>query len=348
MTLRRALLVAAVATSVVLTLPACAGLNDPSDVDSLVAEGPSSSSASPTTPTTDAATVSVPLVHSPSGGLRLYTTISVGGGAPFLVMLDTGSTGLFVEPGVVGPEVTKTSTPFKVGYVSDSLETDLATGSFSIGGVQTTQDITFGIVTTKQTEAIYGTEAQGIMGVAPVAAETASAGLLSPFVQLPAPYDQGFQVDISATDSGTLQIGRPTPSAQTVTTPLSTVPSPASMSGTTFYNKDVTLCWTVGSNAANCGPTDLDTGAPKGMFDTSVAGDLTVDSGIVAPGQTLAVSTPAGAPLWTVTTGGTDAQNKFDVNSLANGTLYNTGLGFYYAQVVGFDWVAGELQLTPQ
>ncbi len=101
--------------------------------------------------------------------------------------------------------------------MSGSLSVSLATATVSIGGVDTAQPITLGVISSGSLSRPSG--AQGIMGVAPDDGDGASSGIFSPFIQLTAPYNQGFQLDVPpAGGTGTLTLGRlpqaPEPSPQ--------------------------------------------------------------------------------------------------------------------------------------
>jgi|GEM_PF-2539371 len=307
----------------------------------------SSATASGAASATPAAAATVPVTSTSSSGTpRLMVQISVGGGAPFTVMLDTGSTGLFVDESVVGPAVTSTGASYTEKYVDSSLQASLVQATVSIGGVATAQPITLGLIDSSSASGLTS-GAQGIMGVAPADGDWQSSGLLSPLVQLAAPYNEGFQLDVPASGSGTLALGKPVAGQGTVSTPLTALSSPpANVPGARFWDKDVNLCWTIASLPQACGPTDLDTGAPASLLNSSVVTDVASKDGILEPGQPIAVATPDGAALWSFQTGTTLGQDVATLEALGAETSYNTGIAFYFGHVVGFDWADGQLLVT--
>lgn len=340
----RRLLPATAAIAIAITLAGCSG-STPSATSS--ADDLESVSGTPTaSPSTE--TVSVPLQSTTdSGAPRLEVEISVGGGAPFTVVLDTGSTGLFVSKSAVGSATTATGQSYTEDYVSSKLTSELATATVSIGGASTSSPMTLGLIESDDMGGIFG-NAQGIMGVAPAEGAAAQAGLLSPFVQLAAPYDQGFTVDLTGGSTGTLTLGAPSPASGTISTPLTPLPSaPAAMPDAKLWAKDVDLCWTIATLAQACGPTDLDTGAPSLLLNSAVVTGVPAGSnGVLDAGQSIAIATPAGASLWSLQTGTTAGVDLATLDALGSETSYNTGIAFFTNHVVAFDWATGQLLVT--
>ena len=97
--------------------------------------------------------VTIPLDPNPNrNGFNNFITVSVGGGPASQVLLDTGSTGLYVLQDQVGPDVTSTGMPFTYGYSSGNSiagTIELAPVSFpdASSPLSTTGPIAIGVVT---------------------------------------------------------------------------------------------------------------------------------------------------------------------------------------------------------
>ncbi len=115
-----------------------------------------------------------------------------------------------------------------------------------------------------------------------------------------------------------------------------------------LWQKDVNLCWTIGSVAQACGTTDLDTGMPFTVVNTTVSTTMPFTSNVLQSGTPVSLASPSGEPLWSFAAGSTDGDNKVRAESLGSETMYNTGIAFYYTHVVGFDWANGQLLVTPK
>lgn len=337
---------AAAALLLALPLAACAGSANPvADADEAVAS--SSGPAAAPSPTTSTATASTPLTSADPGGTpRLTVQITVAGGKAATVVVDTGSTGLFVNPDVVGSSAQASSTTYKESYLGSSLDATLTTGTVEIAGISTADPIVFGVVQPGASASIFN-GLDGIMGIAPADGDWKSSGLLSPIPQLPSPYNAGFSIDATST-SGTFTVGAPARTGASVTAPLTALsPAPTAPAGSKWWAKDVQLCWTIASAAQACGPTDLDAGAPSGIINTTVASGVATSGDAVQSDQNIVIASPSGQQIWSVTSGDQRPGNAFKVASLGSQTSYNTGLGIFGQHIVGFDWEAGELVVTP-
>lgn len=297
-----------------------------------------------------ASTLSIPItVTSASGDPRLTTQITVAGGSPVTVLVDTGSTGLIIEQSAVGSDAVSTGSTLTQSYTSGSYSIGLSTGVLGIAGAETGSDFEFGIITGgSESGSLGGT--QGILGIQPQALSGDGTHLASPLLALPSPLDQGMTIDVPSSGSGSITLGQPTPAANAVTADLlQFTPAGTSPGGISLYRTALDLCWTIAELAQNCGPTVLDSGAPRTAFSNAiVSGPSTGSDGVLNPGQSVALADSAGTALWSFTTGTTKGADMAVIESTGNGTDYNSGVGFFFTHVVAFDWTKGTASFTSQ
>ena len=340
-------------------LAACGGAGD--HVDSSAMEGsaapaatsatavapPAPSTTGGTTAPAAGASIAVPVTTEwvTDTDPRVVVQISVGGGSLVPVILDTGSSGLVLDQSAAGPDVTPDpdGATFTEDYVNSSASGTVATAIVSINGmVSTAAPIEVGLVDTNGDLSMFsGT--RGIMGIGAELDGDSSTTRFAPQLQLPAPYDQGSTLAVSQSGPGTWTLG-PVPAVPgAVSVPLQPATAPATYpDGAPAFAKDVQLCWTIGNVVNTCGTTDLDTGAPRGMVDTTVYPGVQSGSAVPA-GQPVAVSTPDGQALWSFTTGTTPGQDELVVDSLGSTTTFNTGLAFLFGRTVAFDYAGARL-----
>ena len=338
--------------ALVIALTACAGPAAPGASGTPASNAPSALSTGSSDGDQEvASTLEIPItVTSASGDPRLTTQITLAGGSSVTVLVDTGSTGLIIEQSAVGADAVPTGKTLTQSYTSGSVDAGLSTGVLTIAGAQTAADFEFGVIPDgSATSSLGGT--QGILGIEPDALESAEGHLASPLMALPSPLDQGMTVDVPSSGSGTITLGEPTPAAGAVTADLLDFsPSSTTADGVTLYRTALTMCWTIAELAQTCGPTVLDSGAPRTAFNSSsVSGPQTGSDGVLSPGQSISVTDAAGDPaLWSFTTGTTKGVDMAVIESLGSGTDYNSGVGLYFTHVVAFDWVKGTVSFTPQ
>lgn len=295
------------------------------------------------------AALPVPLTTTTSGSHDIVTvSITVGGGDPFTVMLDTGSSGLLVDSSVVGSQVSATGGPFTQNYASGPVSGSLGTAVVGIGGVSTAQPITVGLIDPSSAGSAFPTGTHGILGVATGGGNTPQ--LLAPNLQLPAPYAAGSTLQVGATDgaAGTWTLGPVSAPAGATAVPL--VASDAGSStpaGYPAFAKDVTLCWTIGSQANTCGATDLDTGNDTPALNATTYSSLGALHTVLPSGQPITMAPPDGAPLWSFTTGSTTGVDAVKLSSLGSDTQFNTGLPFFLGRTVAWNYASGQLLIGP-
>lgn len=135
---------------------------------------------------------------SPTRPWGYMAQISVGGGAPQIVTFDLGSSGLYIEASAVGPNVTRTGIALPQQQYDSGVvyESELAYGTFSIGGVTSAQPVPFALITKMscangQPNCPVATGSQvgrvGTMGVI-----QKGQVVSSPLYQLPQPYGAGY------------------------------------------------------------------------------------------------------------------------------------------------------------
>lgn len=294
--------------------------------------------------------VSVPITTTADGSHTIVSVqISVGGGDPVPVMLDTGSAGLLIDASVAGPQTSATGGPFTQHYASGPVSGSLGSAVVTIGELSTPQPITVGLVDSSSAPTAFATGMKGILGVATT--NEGGQAMLAPTLQMAAPYNAGSTLQVAGTAgaSGTWSLGPVTPPAGATSIPLvaQTPGSSATPEGFPGFAKDVNLCWTIGDKAASCGPTDLDTGNDTPALNaTTFAADGPVHT-VLPSGQSITIAPPNGSPLWSFTTGQTVGTDAVKLSSLGENTEFNTGLPFFYGRTVAWNYAGGELLLGP-
>ena len=297
-------------------------------------------------------TVPVSIEHrdgDSSAGYMAVVEASIGGGDQVRLVLDTGSAGLVVASDAVGSDVTAPSSPSTttVDYVGSSVAGEVEQATVSIGGVSTAApvDVLVADCSGGCSGAFYGTD--GILGIA-ASDDSGAVDPYSPLLQLPSPYDQGFTLDLTSGGgtTGTLVIGPVAPPSGAVALQLGTsTPAATYPSGMTAWDKDPRLCWTIDSGTA-CGLTDLDIGMADTQVSTSVPGAQS--SGDYAGGTAISVAPSEGAsPIWTFTTGSTASDDQVVANGDLGDTAFNTGIAFFFANVVAYDMANGQILVSP-
>ncbi len=305
----------------------------------------------PTSGPASGPTLVVPITTTPGPEDQPYVTaqISVGGGAPATVWLDTGSSGLLINSSAVGPDVTTTTTAIGTEYTSGDLVGTLATAPVEIGGVATAQPIAFGLLNEQQSTFKTPAGTVGIMGIGTANdADLAQQQIFAPQVQLPPPYDQGSTLAVAAVGPGTWTLGPVAAAAAPAAGPLTaaTGPTTGAPAGYPAFQRPVNLCWTIGSAASICGPTDLDTGSPSTILSQADYADLAPSGRLLPTPTPITVALPGGGQLWSFTSGSTYAQDTAGVGDIG-GNRFNTGLGFFVGRTVAWDYDGGRLIVTP-
>jgi predicted aspartyl protease len=318
-----------------------------------------------TTEATPSDTVAIPLaVSRSSDGARVIVQASVGGGPTVPMLLDTGSSGVVVASSALGPDAQAGTDTTQIPYIGVTMTGTVAQATVTMGSLTTPAPIAVIDVTgatcgtdgdhpeSCEVASAFGDGVQGIIGIGLSDGPSPASPDFSPLLQMATPYDEGFTVELPASGSGggSLIVGPVDAPSGAVSVPLAASTSPTYPNGATAWAKDVHLCWTVGS-ASGCGATDLDIGSTETMLSPSAIPGLPTESdGKVAPGHELAVAqTEGGKPVWSFTTGSSPSQDlAASSTDLGTTTQFNTGIAFFFANVVGYDNADGQLWIWPQ
>jgi hypothetical protein len=343
----------AMVTALALAAAGCAG--QPS------APGPSGSAAPsgaaapvPGVPAT--ASVPLTLARSATGFSCAVASVTVGGGPPVRVVVDTGAPGLTVVSTALGPDARPTGRQGRAGFVGSSFPVTLVRARVGIGGVGGPT-----VLSTPRPVLLHSTPAAlhlcgGAEGNLGIGAGNPGPGapppMESPLVQLPAPLSDGFTLSLTG-GTGTLTAGKPAVSARAVVLPLPTE-NGHYPDGRQAYQRDPTLCWTVGPQHG-CGPTNVDSGFSFPAVRPDLlpgAGYPAVPSGRVGPvlpaGTEVTVTSPQGQVVESFRTAAQPREQQLRLTGLFGGTRANTGIGIFQTGSVADDLTTGQLIITPR
>lgn len=317
----------------------------------------------------------IPVVLIETGGSFLPAThISVNGSDPIFVSVDTGTSGLVLDPGAIHNPTTPvvdTDIPAAVAYDGTSVTGFIAHATVTIAGIDTEHEVAFVNGTECPTACPgAGTGTVGVLGIGPGVAVHPGGDANSVYTaidQMPGPLKEGFTVDFTGTNPYVRlgPIDDPTP--QDTVIQRTQKNSEVKPNGQRVF-LDPMLCWmiTVGADfAQTCNTTVLDTGQTLGIIhgdqfdpvvDPSTAPPIP-GSGIqlegwVKTGATVAWSTaPTTAPF----AGVTQADKlplrygQFTIAPHMNpaDAIFNAGNHFYTQHVVGFNSVTGGVVIRP-
>ncbi|MGA0561509.1 autotransporter outer membrane beta-barrel domain-containing protein [Ancylobacter sp. VNQ12] len=297
-----------------------------------------------------------------TNGFSNQIAVAVGGGSTLTVLMDTGSTGLYVYESQIGPAstvITSGGAPvtFQYGYSSGNelhgyfvstlvafpeASTALSTGWITVGAVTSLECKGGGDWCPG-----WPTGQSGVMGVA-YSAEPAA--VFNPFAQLPGNYGSGFIVVSN-------DLGEPgmTPHVIVGLTAQNTAgfvwsqfaaddggTQPAGLNA--WNTKSINTCFSVNNGSPGCFVTVFDTGAPLGSFETGTSGEA---YGQVTPGSSVTTTVPGVISFANVA--GSSNNENFYVYDPAHGTSagYNSGAGLFRYYVVAYDGVNGRIGFAP-
>jgi hypothetical protein len=164
-------------------------------------------------------------------------------------------------------------------------------------------------------------------------------------VQLTPSLSEGYTITLTG-NAGTLLVGKPAISPMSVLLPLpeenGTYPN-----GHPAYQRDVTLCWTVGT-VRGCGLTDIDSGFSFPGIRPGFLPTLPHRGSLIAAGTHVSITAPNGAALQSFTTAPAPPEVRLAFARLSWSTEANTGIGFFLANSVGFDVSTGHVVITPK
>lgn len=340
-----------------LLLAACGGSGGSDSPGASTASSGAVGAAVTTTSGALAATgagLSVPIqtVAGPQDQPFLTTQISVGGGAPATVWLDTGSSGLIMDPSAVGPDVTQGTETQTGDYETGTLVSVVSTAAVTIGAATTAEPIAVGIRDDASSTFQFPAGTVGIMGIATANSDSFSGqALFAPQLQLPAPLDAGSTLQAAAVgQTGSWTLGPVTTPPGAVALPLTAISGSGTgvPGGYPALQRSVPLCWTVGTTGPACGPTDIDAGSPSSILSGSQFSGVSASGKLIAAGTPVSVNVQNGPTLWSFTSGSTYADDTIGwVSTSLGANDYNTGLGFLIGRTVAWDYPAAQVLVGP-
>jgi hypothetical protein len=333
---------------------------------------PSSTRAGSGSPAGTSFRVSIPItiVRGPQGNF-LAVRVSVGGGRPVPMMLDTGGPFLQVLPSALGPHVRyRSSSQLIPEYPHPPVTGRVISASVSIEGART--------VTTPRPIRLLAVSSfgaslsvfqqyglQGDIGIGQLAGSSSGlfSGLFSPLVQLASPLSNGFTIQLSGAGGPKLILGTPERTASSVSVPLLPRVSPGVPfggpgaaarypNGLPTHQGFVTLCWQIAGERA-CGPTYADTGDPHAIVGEGLMPNLpTIGQEVKAlrPGLPVTISTPAPSNRVVrtfITRLRPPRLLPIYVGAAPLSDVLGTGIGLYLGNAIGYDLTDGQLVITP-
>jgi hypothetical protein len=356
----------ALAAGLLVLAAGCGGSSDTASGTTTAAAPATTASTSTTTAQPAAPTLTVPLdvVASPNGE-KVLVQASIGGGPTVPMVLDTGSSGVVVASSALGSAAEVTSQAADMTYASATINGVVADATLTMGPLTTVGPIA--VVDARSaacndgssgeqpcdvaTALGAGVGAQGIIGIGLSNGPSPASPNYSPLLQVAAPYDQGFTIQLptSGSGAGSLVVGPVSAPPAAVAVPFVASTAPTYPNGAKAYAKDFPMCWTVGPASA-CGPTDLDIGSPHTVLTPSEVPTAPVTDGDVTTGTTVQVAaTQGGLAIWSLTAGTTAGKDMVEVkDELGAATAFNSGIAFFFANVVAWDVGGARLLVWPQ
>lgn len=308
-------------------------------------------------------TASIPL-HDSFDGSGFYNTIkvTVGNGPESRVLVDTGSTGLYIREDKAGPDISLITdgfapVSFTYGYSSGNyLSGYYATGivAFPEANVTlATGPITFGLVTSITCTADkpdcpgWANEQAGVMGVAYSALPQ---GEFNPLAQLGGNYGTGFLFisndQANPNVDARIVVGLTAENIAGFTwAPQFTAEDGGQPAGLKAWNtKTVYTCFSVNAGSPGCYDSIFDSGAEKGTFETGTSGDAT---GKLPHGSAVNTTVP-GVISFSNVSGDQANLDQYAYEPPHGGSLgYNTGASVFRYYVVAYDAINGRIGFAP-
>jgi hypothetical protein len=295
---------------------------------------------------------SVPLTveHMPGGGSCVVADVSAGGGRSVPVVVDTGSSGLLLDAAAIGPNAQSSGQTISEGFVGrPGFTATVVSARVNIGGpagVTTPYPVAIGSVTSDDPRLGFSQcgGAQGLLGVGVGNPVPSVPPLESPLVQLTPSLSEGYTITLTG-NTGTLLVGKPVITPTSVVLPLpeenGTYPN-----GHQAYQRDVPLCWTVGA-LSNCGLTDIDSGFSYPAIRPGFFPMFPPWGPSIPAGTQVSITAPNGALLQSFTTAPVPSDVRLGFSRLVGLAEATTGIGFFFANSVGFDVSTGHVVITP-
>jgi uncharacterized protein YceK len=296
---------------------------------------------------------SVPLTvdRAPTGWSCVVADVSVGGGRPVPVVVDTGSSGLLLDAAAIGPNAQLSGRTVSYHFVgTPRLTVPVVRAQVTIGGpagVTTPYPVEIGSVASDAAMLGFSRcgDARGLLGIGVGNPGPTVPPLESPLVQLTPSLSEGYTITLAG-NAGTLLVGKPAISPTSVVLPLAeedgTYPN-----GQQAYQRGVPLCWTVGT-VRSCGVTDIDSGFSFPALQPDFLPVFPPWGPRIPPGTHVSITAPNGAALQSFTTAPAPPDVRLSFTRLFGSIEASTGIGFFFADSVGFDVSSGRVVITPK
>jgi PE-PGRS family protein with aspartyl peptidase-like domain len=337
-------LCAAVIVGAMLMSAGCGSHPSPTAGSSVPSASPRSSAGAGSAP----GSIPMRVARTRMGFSCVIVDVSAGGGPSVPVLVDTGSSGLLLPASAVGPGVEPTGREFQTGFVGTPRFTaTIIRATLTIGGsagLTTANPIAIGSVAGPGSVFPTCGGAQGVLGVGVGSPGPAAPALNSPLPQLPPPWSDGYTISLTG-QAATLRVGKPIPTPTSVSLPLRTE-NGTYPDGRQAYQRDVVLCWTVGSAHA-CGLTNIDSGFSVPAIRPDFLPTAPRQGSLVSAGTPVAIAAPNGPVLESFTAASTPPEARIKLANLFGETEANTGIGFFMTHSVGFDVSTGHVVITP-
>jgi hypothetical protein len=301
--------------------------------------------------------------------LRPLVYVRVGNGPRVPVMLDTGSTGLWIFRAGLdlhrGGGVTLSGRPAESIYQGGTLrEGEFATAKVTIGGLTTRRAVRIGVIERMGCSADRPhcgkndlSLTEGVYGLLGVSLRQIRDGLENPLLALPAPYASGWSIGLGS-PSPARTLGAQPPKNPTLALSF---PLDSTQSGGGFDDTGGQLCWHF--EAANpCLPTLFDSGSPAIFWFGPFSPAGVAERG-VSPGSVVSLAANgSNHPFWRFIAGGnfsrsaiirepvdplTHFAGEAPSAAMRQVSFVNTGIQAFYAFTVTYDAVHGRLYLRP-
>ena len=286
--------------------------------------------------------------------------VQVPGGRPLTVIVDTGATGLVFFPHAISASLVKAQPG--IGARLETFDGTLLSGrlghaTVTLGGVSTSKPITLAVMDTAkcasaQPSCLGDTGLQqlkritGIVGV--MGLGLAQAGeLYSPLDQLPPNLVTSHSISLGPGSAGQLVLGGgpPPTGAPTRASTIRLLYLGPHPNGTAAWeDRNVKVCWTVGSHQPVCLGTILDTGANASILPTGRFSALTTTTSqsLLESGTNVALSLPgAKRPLWSFSSG-----LREHLVSVQPVPFASTGVDLFYSNTVTYNEKSGTITVT--
>lgn len=251
----------------------------------------------------DGADISIPVLPGRAGGSPKFVSVSIGGGPPSEVSVDTGSVGLYVFQRQVGADVRLTDTKLHQAYADGTNfrgVIGLARVRFTdASGVAGTRAMAIGIITevscAQSRPNCPGSDRKpGIMGVG----MDTGGRLASPLAQLAGPAGDGFVVDLRPGAAPRLVLGPSTAILSRFRFAALQPGRPSTIGLPSWDAGSVLGTYSVDGQPAPAQPVLFDTGEFDAVFDPGPIRSMRLGPhGFLLPGQSFALAVPGALAL---------------------------------------------------